>query len=317
MGRLIIVPQYPTELRYQQWWWTDFPKKLAPWFDKILVLGRIYGESKKQSVERGSNFAPVQTAIKFELLQISEYMHLEIDPENDVLLLNDLSFPGLFASVLYHRKPKRCFAICHATSKNKYDYFGAVREVKYPVEKAIAKLFNCVFVGSKYHADKLKWNNLSVTSLPEPEFEKQPEPDFGRSVKIISVARPGPQKITLPLEDEVERIFGKILRPKSSSWENYYYHLRLAKVMLITSKEETFGYQVVDAYKNGCIPIAPNKCSYPELLPRRYLYDTTQELLELIHFALTGTINAPSNLLTTDRSNNFFNVLGSVMTDME
>jgi len=39
MKRLIIVPQYPTKLRYQEWWWNELPKEMFNYFDDIIVLG--------------------------------------------------------------------------------------------------------------------------------------------------------------------------------------------------------------------------------------------------------------------------------------
>ena len=44
---------------------------------------------------------------------------------------------------------------------------------------------------------------------------------------------------------------------------------------------------------NGCIPIAPNRCAYPELLPKEYLYNDEEELLQKIDAALWGMLDVP------------------------
>lgn len=275
MGRLILVPQYPTKLRYQEWWWDMFPKRFKDYFDTVIVLGK----NRNTLPGVGSNFAPINEAIQFETQQINEFLNLELH-DNDILLLNDLSFPGLFAHILYHKRPKKCFAICHATSKNRYDYFAKDRRSKYPVEKGVAKLFNKIFVASHYHKDKLGWENTSVVSLPFAPFAGR---QSTIQYNILSVARPGKQKRNAHLERLLERALQQtIFYPSPKSWEEYYDYLSKSKILLITSNEETFGYQVLDALANGCIPVAPNRFSYPELLPSNFLYNNYIEMIELV-----------------------------------
>lgn len=286
MSRLIIVPQYPSKLRYQEWWWDVFPEQFAQYFSEILVLD---GNINIGEQALSSDFAPVQQALLFETEQIKQYLHLKLK-KDDVLLLNDLSFPGLFSSVLFHKRPEKCFAICHATSKNRYDYFLKVREAKYPVEKATAKLFDAIFVATEYHAKKLGWVNIVVTGLPFPPFTG------ASNIKrhnIVSVARSGKQKHNADFEKNIEHAFGKIETPVCQTWEEYYEFLGHSKILLITSNEETFGYQVLDAINNGCIPIAPNKYSYPELISKDYLYNNYIELFNLIDSILYSGMDLP------------------------
>jgi len=278
MSRLILVPQYPTKLRYQEWWWVEFPKQFKQYFDEVLVLGRNSGPFITAS---GDKFTPMAISIQFEAQQIKDYSKLELR-KDDILLLCDLSFPGFFANVLFHKRPNKCFAICHATSKNAYDYFQKDRRIKYPIEKATAKLFNTVFVASEYHAKKLGWLNIKVQALPMPPIK----PVFSekKQYDIVNVSRPGLQKRNFKIESYIQRKFGLKVRtpPNFETWEQYYEFLGASKILLITAKEETFGYQVFDAIINGCIPIAPNAFSYPEFLPKNYLYNSKEELAEII-----------------------------------
>ena len=277
MSRLILVPQYPTKMRYQEWWFTDLPEQFARFFNEVIVLGSAVLHGR---IATGFEFAPMTASIQFEAQQINEYTSLELK-KDDVLLLCDISYPGLFSSVLIHKRPSKCFAICHATSKNRYDYFHHYRYIKYPIEKATAKLFNKVFVASQYHKDKLNWPNVEVIPFPFPPFQGRSYPV--RPYEIVSVARPGKQKKNISLERLVEQAFNfKIMVPDCNNWESYYEFLSKSKVLLITSNEETFGYQVIDAIKNGCIPVAPNKFSYPELILKEYLYNNYIELIEII-----------------------------------
>lgn len=316
MSRLIFVPQYPTPLRYQEWWYKEFPRQLLRGnFDHVITLGNPAPTT--DVVTR--LFAPTELAIAYELEQIAQYMALDLKPD-DTLLLADLSFPGLFANVLFHKRPKRCYAICHATSLNSYDYFADNRKQKWPIEKAQAQLFNVVFVASQYHFRKL-WlagiRNIGVLRFPLPPFSSQFTWSLfsERPNEIVSVAREGIQKRTASIEKMVEQIVHvKIKRPQSiKSWDGYYQFLADSKVLLITSKEETYGYQVIDAIANGCTPVAPRAFSYPELLPDEYLYSSPGECLRVINKVLTNELPVPK-LLVKEAAEKFYNNISMIMS---
>ena len=280
--RIIFVPQFPSKLRYQEWWFTEFPKQFRKRGFEVLTLGEDYIHSV---VERRSDyemFSPINQAITFETEQINEYMNLDIQ-DDDILFLADISFPGLFPNVLFHKRCPKMYAFCHATSLNYKDYFEDVRLSKFPVERATATLFDKVFVGSYYHKEKLTWPNTIVTYLPFQPHDGTIEEFVPKKHMFMSASRPSPQKVDTELEKRIEKIYNtKIFRPVSNSWKEYFANLRSSKYLLITSKEDTFGYQIVDAVTNNCIPIAPRRCAYPELLPEKYLYkEYVPELMDM------------------------------------
>lgn len=302
--RIIFVPQYPVPNRYQSWWWWRFPDELRHAGFNVVVLGEHYPSKMKRG--HISMFSPIEEAIKLELEQIDQFMKLQIE-EDDILFLADISFPGIFSNILYHKSPPKMVAFCHATSLNKYDYFEEVRVSKYQTEKAHAIMFDKIFVGSEYHAKKLQWPNLVVSSLPMPTHI----PRFRNEEKIydiVSASRPGKQKVDPDLETAVENKFGKIIRKETAFPEDYYKFLGQSKILIITSHEDTFGYQIVDAINNNCIPIARNSLSYPELLPPEYLYNNEDELIMLINRALWGQLQVP-RLICEEQMNNFFRTI--------
>jgi len=294
MSRLIIIPQYPAKLRYQEWWFTEFPRRFSAYFSEVLLLGRNVMEKQKRADI--SSFSPAMESMAFEAMLIEEYNQLTLK-KDDTLLLCDLSYPGIFPMFLLHKRPDKCFAICHATSLNRYDYFSKVRTIKYPIEKAVAKLFVKVFVASEYHKRKLGWGNIIVQPLPDSPFYSLLKYSKNRIYNLVSVSRSSKQKVTYKLEKKLQRDLNQtIVRPTPYSWEDYYNFLSRSKILVITSKEETFGYQVLDAVNNGCIPIAPNGMSYSELLPKVYLYDSYEELKEKILKGLRGELPVPEIL---------------------
>jgi len=312
MSRIIFVPQLPVQMRYSEWWISEFEEHLRGHFDSVIVLGKyILGASSVLAFKDSlGTFSNTQLAIRFEMEQIQEFMELELQ-DDDTLFLADLSFPGFFANVLYHKRPKKCFAFCHATSKNRYDYFQPVRKSKWKVEYAHSKMFNRVFVASYYHKFKLgsRWRNIVVTAIPNPPFKTY---NLEKTRNIISVSRPSIQKVNKRLERKVERKFGKIWRTTFDNWDDYYKYISESRVMLITAKEETYGYQVIDAVLNNCVPIAPNKFSYRDILPREYLYNSEEELYALVSKVLEGKLVVPQ-LLNQHFVSNFWDRIVNYM----
>ena len=323
--RIIYVPQYPSKMRYQEWWGKEFPKEFRKRGFEVLTLGEKYIQQVSDSyIQFKDTFSPVNESILLETIQINEYINLDIK-DDDILFLADLSFPGLFCSALYHKRCSRMFAFCHATSINKLDYFQKVRYSKFPVESANSSLFDKIFVGSQYHAEKLQlgdilglnWKNVLVTYLPFPKFNFK---IFNRNktIDIISASRPTSQKVDLQLENKIEKDLNlNIKRPISNTWFNYYWNLSSSKILLITSFEDTFGYQIVDAVLNNCIPLARNSFAYPELLSREYLYDNEDELEVLIERILKGEFTKVPKLLCEDQMNKFYDTICKEMRKIE
>ena len=308
--RIIFVPQFPSELRYSEWWFTEFPLQFRLRGHEVIVLGHRYATDLINRKSEAHMFFPVENTIKFECEQIKEYTDLTLK-NDDILFLADTSFPGLFINVLFHKRPNRMFAFCHATSINNLDYFSDSKLIKYPIEFHQTRLFEKVFVGSYYHKNKLRWHNIKVTYLPSFPIRYE----FGTSVNkkyvIMSASRPTPQKVDSELEAFVEKTFNlKIQRPIASSWFEYFKNLRSSKILLITAKEDTFGYQIVDAVTNNCIPLARRDFAYPELLPDEYLYSDKVELFYKIdHILNSGEDVSVPTLLCKNEMENFYNVI--------
>jgi len=301
MRRLIFVPQLPIKLRYSEWWIIDFKKEFQKYFE-VIVLGEDY-INNNSFISNCKDFSIFDKSIEFEQYQINQFLNLKLK-NDDILFLSDISFPGFFSSVLHHKRVENAYAFCHGTSRNSYDYFQSVRGSKWLVETGHSKLFKKIFVATEYHKNKLRWDNIEVIGVPKPPFE-----NFVSSSKllnIISVARDNIQKRNIRLEKRVEKRFGEIIRANFNSWDDYYKFISQSKVMLITSKEETFGYQVMDAILNSCIPLAPNKFSYPELLCRKYLYSDEKELFDKIEFYLNYQDQYPSGLLNQSIIDSFY-----------
>ena len=68
------------------------------------------------------------------------------------------------------------------------------------------------------------------------------------------------------------------------SRDAYFDWLRRGTVVVSTALQENFGVAVVEAVRSGCLPLLPNRLSYPELIPSSYhstcLYRDQEDLEE-------------------------------------
>lgn len=307
MPRIIFVPQFPTKLRYQELWFSQFPKNFKELGFEVIIIGENFNFDDynfKNNSEYKQEFSPIQISILFETYQINEYIKLKL-LDDDILFLSDISFPGLFTNILYHKKPKKCFAYCHGTSKNKFDYFQSTKKYKWKNETSCSMIFDTIFVASKYHQNKLKWNNTKVVGLPSVINPLYNNSSKDRKYQIVSVARPTIQKVNKKLEKYIDLNFEKITRQYFQRWIDYFYFLSQSKILFISSKEDTFNYSILDAIQFGCIPIAPNKLAFPEILPSEYLYNNKYEACKIIKNIINNKLKIPI-LLCQDKIDNFF-----------
>lgn len=282
--RLILIPQLQVHMRYQHWWPAEIERHMAPYFPGGIIRLEMLSPGK---IPEDGSFSHPYYAVGEETQQIKDYMNLQ-GQDNDVLFHCDLSYPGIFHSVLAHKRPKRAVVFCHATALNSQDVFAPIRRAKWPIECGHARLYDKVLVATQYHAQKLTrgdcnenilWNNVHVMgALPYPPanlWKQWRIPQDNRDM-FCSVARNHPQKVDVEVESEIHKQSGYLViqpRGRLATWYDYYDFLSHRRYMIITAKEETFGYQVMDAILAGCVPIAPNAYSYPELIEPHLLYD--------------------------------------------
>ena len=75
MSRIIFVPQYPTPMRYQEFWFIELPKQFKMAGYDVITLGEDNETLDTKSYP--AMFSPIQQAIDFELGQIREYSYMK------------------------------------------------------------------------------------------------------------------------------------------------------------------------------------------------------------------------------------------------
>ena len=65
------------------------------------------------------------------------------------------------------------------------------------------------------------------------------------------------------------------------SRQEYIRLLCKADIVVSTARHEFYGISVIEAVRDGCVPVLPNRLSYPELFPAEYLYEDGELLTKL------------------------------------
>ena len=134
------------------------------------------------------------------------------------------------------------------------------------------------------------------------EFDKNPEDFFLALDEMVkrgldfNVALLGENFQSSPKEFEVarkrygEKIVAYGHEPSRDVYESW---LKRGTVVVSTAWQENFGISMVEAISAGCIPLMPNRLSYPEIIPERFhadfLYKNQEELLEKLSHLILGT----------------------------
>jgi hypothetical protein len=74
----------------------------------------------------------------------------------------------------------------------------------------------------------------------------------------------------------------------SESSNEHLNTLSMARIVLSCARQENFGYSVIKSILVGCIPVLPNKLCYPEFINKIFLYNNTDEAVNLIRKYLNG-----------------------------
>ncbi len=143
------------------------------------------------------------------------------------------------------------------------------------------------------------------------EHDKNPEEffhvlmwlnDLGEDFRLVVL---GQSFSTAPAIFEEAR---EVLGPKiihfgyAESRADYFRLLALCDIVISTARHEFFGIAVLEAVRAGCIPLVPDRLSYPELYPRKYRYgegELGSRLLELLQ--LTRENGKESCQIDTER----------------
>ena len=134
------------------------------------------------------------------------------------------------------------------------------------------------------------------------EFDKRPEnffqalyylQDLGIDFEVVLLGER--YKKIPPAFTQAEKRLGRriIHTGYVESRTEYYQWLSRGDVAISTADQENFGIAVVEAIRHGCLPLLPNRLSYPEILPAEwhslFLYEDQNDLQQKL-FAVANNL---------------------------
>ena len=292
--RIVWLPLEPFPLRYTEQWYSWFPREFNRWGVNYI---QVNGQPLTSGIELGSVLDAYGTTY-YKMQQISKLialMRLGKVTSNDVLLFADLWYPGIealkYISCLGGQRPK-IVGILHAGTydSNDFTYRTGMRPWGHLLEAAWLGIFDRIFVATGYHKRLILRNHqvnhdkIVVTGLPFYPDELQKYATKEKEDIVVFPHRLDPEK--QPGEfDAMAKLVGlpKVKWLKSfdicHTKEDYYQLLGKARVAISLALQETFGYAMLEATALGCLPLVPNRLSYPELYSETFVYQNTEDLI--------------------------------------
>ena len=222
--------------------------------------------------------------------------------KDDVIFIPDFWFPSVeVLSYIKHLADKKfkIVGIAHAGTYDCHDlthqvgmqYFGK------SLEEAWFSIFDKIFVATEFHKQMILNNRLvdkekiKVTGLPV---------DVKGLAKYKSNQRGGTaftgrKSVEKGYEEirylEREGMHINILLDFELSKKEYYKVLGHSSKVIAPSKQETFGYGIVEAMAMDVVPIVPDSLSFMEYVPKKYRYKNINEMNDMIYTIYTKQPN--------------------------
>ena len=290
------MPIEPLEERYSTQWAEWWPQGFR---DKGIEEYTIIGESLTDKVETGQ-FLDCYSTNHWKMTQMASligHIHKGFIRDDDVIFFHDLWFPGIEALGYIRDIAKHKFRIAGYLHAGAYDPADLLHQVGMHewvtgIEQSWLKLFDHVFVGSRYHETLLE--KLAGESLPHVHPigypVHVPDIDVPKENIVVFPHRLAWEKNPHMFDNLAKHFDGKATFIKTKDvWTDkqaYYELLAKAKVSVSCAGQETFGIAMVESALLGCIPVVPNDLSYTSTMEMRCRYNSFQEAGAMIAEAL-------------------------------
>lgn len=165
-------------------------------------------------------------------------------------------------------------------------------------------------VGNKIYIQNDKIKN-SILWTHRWEYDKNPD-DLYKSLLILRDRGVDFKLIIMGLQykdyptafDKIKDEFNdKILCWGEKSGDDYHSWLAKGQVIVSTAIHEFQGLSIMEGVQHGAIPIVPNRLSYPEWFPKKFLYNSSPEdMANLIEDVFSSQTTSPDiTYLTWDK----------------
>jgi len=289
------VPIEAHEMRYTAQWANWFPSM----FNNNKIPFWMYNAIGNGKLKPGEFLSPRTVSIKiFQLSQMTEELiKNKSKPSN--ILFGDIWFPGIEAIQYlkqmseYKYANSSIYGFLHAGTYDSWDRTNQLGVTKwgYGFEDSIFNIIEKIFVGSRYHLTlvcgkrDIDPEQVVVTGMPVDIDALSKIPQIHNRKGIIFTGRPVIEKgidiVSGVRKKGIDITITQLLKPHLSK-ERYYNLLVNSEVVFAPSRQETFGYGVVEGMACGCIPVVPNGLSFTDYVPAECRYNDEYEMIELL-----------------------------------
>ncbi len=305
---LYNIPIESLDERYSAQWNKIFPEEFKK---RNINFTTIYPEPLDNKINTGK-FLDIIGTNYFKSKQLTEICQLLNEgkvKDGDIFFFHDLWFPGI--EMLFYMRDAlginfKIAGMLHAGTYDEYDFLAQEGMEKWgeDLEKSWFKGLDFIFVATHFHKDLLEKtgridyhtrNKVYVTGFPLPVHIKLTEDDYEKKENIVVFPHrlddeKNPQEFDIlkcRLEGEYPDWEFIYTKEKCKTKQEYYELLKRAKIALSFSEQETWGIAQQEAFMSGCIPIVPNRLSYPEMYGLNFLYeDGVYEAIKKVKYAI-------------------------------
>jgi len=297
--KIALVPIEPISERYS----TQWTKMFIDFFDSNgvdYVTIDPLRDGDKGKIKDGEFLDVIHTHIsKFHQLQnICEMIKLGRVADDWYFLFHDLWFPGIEALAYIRDAMGLKFKITgclHAGTWDEYDFIVRKGMEKWAldIENGWLNMFDLVFVATQFHKSLIDATEtgtskkIKITGFPIAPRTFYPPYHMKENIVVF------PHRLAPEKQPEKFDIVAKELKEEFPEWdfirtkdhwggdkEKYYELLEKSKIAVSCALQETWGIAMQEAVFAGCLPIMPNRLSYPEMYALTFLYDDQPDSLK-------------------------------------
>jgi len=297
--RIINVPIESIENRYSSLWNTWFPLEFI---EEKVGFTTIYPQPLTDKITKGA-FLDVCGTNYFKALQLSELCKKLYDgdiKDGDVIFFHDLWFPGI-EMLAYIRDAlglKFKIAGClHAGTYDPWDFLTqkGMSRWAHELEESWFEFYDAIFVATQFHKNLITENRvvderkIHVTYFPiypieYPKIEKEDQIVFPHRLHAEKDPNSFDYWATLMEDDNWQWVKTFDTCPTR---DKYIETLASSRIAVSFAFQETWGIAMQEAVLCDCIPLVPNKLSYPEIFPGVFRYDNLREGEHQLQYFMT------------------------------
>jgi len=302
--KLYIITLEPIEKRYTKQWHTYWKKEFGKYFNTVNIDGTIITDK----IDKGRFLDINKTNIwkSEQVIKLAELFKKGKIKSGDKFIFMDAWHPGVinlkYMADLQDIKIK-IYGYWHAGSYDKWDFLSQA-DMGYWAhyfERSLFTIFDRSFVATQYHKQiiidnfgKSVGRYVKVVHFPmrwDWEIKKRIGTKKFKKENIVVFPHRLDREKQPSRFDRLEEMFKttdiKFIKTMevTKDKKEYYELLAKAKIVFSANLQETFGIGTVEAMCLGCVPILPDRLTYPEMYKGEFLYkDLTNAALLIGNF---------------------------------